>query len=52
MRQITILQVDRCANQLSRTNFSASVYTVERIVFSCTRKKGALKFGSRPILWV
>ena len=47
MRQITILQVDRCANQLSRTNFSASVYTVERIVFACTRKKGALKFGSR-----
>ena len=47
MRQITILQVDRCANQLSRTNFSASVYTVERIVFACTRKKGALKFSSR-----
>ena len=47
MRQITILQVDRRANQLSRTNFSASVYTVERIVFACTRKKGALKFSSR-----
>ena len=41
------MQVDRCANQLSRTNFSASVYTVERIVFFCTRKKGALEFGSR-----
>ena len=41
------MQVDRCANQLSRTNFSASVYTVERIVFFCTRKKGTLKFGSR-----
>ena len=41
------MQVDRCANQLSRTNFSDSVYTVERIVFACTRKKGALKFSSR-----